>query len=64
MVSVNDEVTLAAVAAVGSTFNLGAGDDKINSSVATLRTAAVYNTIDGGAGKDTLTITDGAVENQ
>lgn len=58
--SVNDEVTLAAVAAVGSTFNLGAGDDKIHSTVANLRTAAVYNTIDGGAGKDTLEITDGA----
>lgn len=52
-----DSLTLGTV---GSTYNAGAGDDAISSTVANLRTGAVYNTIDGGAGTDTLTISNAA----
>jgi Ca2+-binding RTX toxin-like protein len=45
---------------VGSTYNAGAGNDTIKSTVANLLSSGVYNTIDGGAGTDTLNITNGA----
>lgn len=45
---------------VGSTYNAGAGNDTIKSTVATLLSGGVYNTVDAGAGTDTLQITDGA----
>ena len=44
----------------GNSYNLGAGNDAISSTVANLRSGVTYNTIDGGAGTDTLTISDGA----
>ncbi|MBS4068396.1 MAG: DUF4214 domain-containing protein [Sulfurimonas sp.] len=47
-----------ALGTVGSTYNLGAGNDAITATAVTqLQSGAVYNTIDAGAGTDTLTLT-------
>ena len=54
---VADAITLGTV---GSTYNLGAGNDAISGTLAQYRTATTYNTIDGGAGTDTANITGGA----
>ena len=51
-----DTITLGTV---GSTYNLGAGNDAISGTLAQYRTGSTYNTIDGGAGTDTATISDG-----
>ncbi len=58
--AVRDSLTLGTV---GSTYNAGAGNDLINSTVANLLTGTVYNNVDGGAGIDVLTITDGTTNN-
>lgn len=55
--AIADAITLGTV---GSTYNLGAGNDAISGTLAQYRTATTYNTIDGGAGTDTANITGGA----
>jgi hypothetical protein len=52
-----DTITLGTV---GSTYNLGAGNDSISGTLAQYRTATTYNTIDAGSGTDTANITGGA----
>ena len=50
-----------ALGAVGSTYQLGAGNDSVTAvAAADLTDGAIYSTIDGGAGTDSLTLATGA----